>query len=142
MLLLEVCRIQRLSITAHFALQPPVVETNIPLLSSVVDGAVRSATRFNLFPSVVPRRTAGFRSFNATATRNNFVMSAKERVAIIGSGNWGSACAILVGRNVIKHSERFEKDVKMWVFDEQVVSRSQSSASGQNSPNNLKEESS
>lgn len=45
----------------------------------------------------------------------------RERVAIIGAGNWGSACAMLIGKNVMEHSELFEKEVKIWVFDEQVV---------------------
>lgn len=48
-------------------------------------------------------------------------MASKERVAIIGSGNWGSAIAGLVGKNVAKFSERYEQEVKIWVFDEQVV---------------------
>merc|ERR1719478_1851333 len=44
---------------------------------------------------------------------------AKEKVAIIGSGNWGSAIAKIVGRNVAD-LDNFEKEVTMWVFQEQV----------------------
>ena len=43
----------------------------------------------------------------------------KEKVAIIGSGNWGSAIAKIVGRNVLG-TDQFEDDVHMWVFEEQV----------------------
>ena len=44
---------------------------------------------------------------------------AKEKVTIVGSGNWGSAIAKIVGRNVLT-SDEFEKEVRMWVFQEQV----------------------
>ncbi|XJO71522.1 hypothetical protein BDV3_001018 [Batrachochytrium dendrobatidis] len=42
-----------------------------------------------------------------------------ERVALIGSGNWGSAIAKIVGRNIIKQPN-FHKEVRMWVFEEIV----------------------
>ena len=44
---------------------------------------------------------------------------AKEKVTIVGSGNWGSAIAKIVGRNVLS-SDEFEEEVRMWVFQEQV----------------------
>jgi len=45
----------------------------------------------------------------------------KEKVAIIGSGNWGSAIARLAGRNVKEHSDIFEESrVPIWVFEEEV----------------------
>ncbi len=44
----------------------------------------------------------------------------KERICIIGSGNWGSAIATVLGRNALRlpfcHNE-----VRMWVFEEQVL---------------------
>jgi len=43
----------------------------------------------------------------------------KEKVAIIGSGNWGSAIAKIIGRNVIDRDE-FDSEVRMWVYEEQV----------------------
>ncbi|KAL1518745.1 hypothetical protein AB1Y20_003030 [Prymnesium parvum] len=46
----------------------------------------------------------------------------KEKVAIIGSGNWGSAIAKIIGRNVLSKDE-FEDEVNMWVFEEQVNGR-------------------
>jgi glycerol-3-phosphate dehydrogenase (NAD+) len=42
-----------------------------------------------------------------------------ERVCIIGSGNWGSAIATLVGRNC-ERLPFFESTVKMWVYEEEV----------------------
>jgi len=49
-------------------------------------------------------------------------MYSKERVAIIGSGNWGSAIAKLVGRNARK-SELFDNFVYMWVFEEIILGK-------------------
>merc|ERR1740138_1802523 len=44
---------------------------------------------------------------------------AKEKVTIVGSGNWGSAIAKIIGRNVLDRDE-FDDEVKMWVYEEQV----------------------
>ncbi|XP_076456237.1 glycerol-3-phosphate dehydrogenase [NAD(+)], cytoplasmic-like [Babylonia areolata] len=43
----------------------------------------------------------------------------KKSVCIVGSGNWGSAIAKIIGNNV-KDSELFEKRVQMWMYEEQV----------------------
>lgn len=42
------------------------------------------------------------------------------KVAIIGSGNWGTAVAKIVSENTAEKPEVFEKDVQMWVFEEEV----------------------
>jgi glycerol-3-phosphate dehydrogenase (NAD+) len=42
-----------------------------------------------------------------------------DKVCIIGSGNWGSAIATLVGRNC-QRWPMFETRVKMWVYEEMV----------------------
>ena len=42
----------------------------------------------------------------------------REKVALIGSGNWGSAIAKIIGRNVLKYPELFDPEIKMWVFEE------------------------
>jgi len=44
---------------------------------------------------------------------------AKEKVTIVGSGNWGSAIAKIIGRNVLERDE-FDDEVRMWVYQEQV----------------------
>lgn len=43
-----------------------------------------------------------------------------KRVSIIGSGNWGSAIARIVGQNTAANPKLFEKIVNMWVFEEMV----------------------
>jgi len=45
--------------------------------------------------------------------------SAPEKVAIVGSGNWGSAVARIAARNVLALPQ-FQEEVKMWVFEETV----------------------
>ncbi|KAJ3305106.1 Glycerol-3-phosphate dehydrogenase [Kappamyces sp. JEL0829] len=47
------------------------------------------------------------------------LLKKKEKVCLIGSGNWGSAIAKIVGRNVTKFPE-FDNEVRMWVFEEIV----------------------
>ncbi|GAA5874570.1 hypothetical protein JCM3774_004650 [Rhodotorula dairenensis] len=47
----------------------------------------------------------------------------KWKVAIVGSGNWGSAIAHLVGKNVKERSDRFETEVHMWCFEEEFEGR-------------------
>lgn len=44
---------------------------------------------------------------------------ATERICIIGSGNWGSAIARIVGANAARFGE-FETRVNMWVFEEDI----------------------
>ena len=46
--------------------------------------------------------------------------NSKDRVCIIGSGNWGSAIAKLVGRNC-RRLPHVEETVRMWVFEEQIL---------------------
>ncbi|ORE04961.1 NAD-dependent glycerol-3-phosphate dehydrogenase, partial [Rhizopus microsporus var. microsporus] len=46
-----------------------------------------------------------------------------EKVCIIGSGNWGSAIAKIVGTNTAVHSDQFEPIVRQWVFEEQIDGR-------------------
>ena len=45
---------------------------------------------------------------------------AKERVAVIGSGNWGSVAARICGQSALESSGTFEERVRMWVYEEQV----------------------
>ncbi|XP_074844442.1 glycerol-3-phosphate dehydrogenase 1-like protein [Carettochelys insculpta] len=48
--------------------------------------------------------------------------AAPLRVCIVGSGNWGSAVARIIGNNV-KNMQKFASMVKMWVFEENVNGR-------------------
>lgn len=45
------------------------------------------------------------------------------KVSIIGSGNWGTAVAKLVAENCAEKPEIFQKDVQMWVFQEDIDGR-------------------
>ncbi|KAI9291744.1 NAD-dependent glycerol-3-phosphate dehydrogenase [Neoconidiobolus thromboides FSU 785] len=45
-----------------------------------------------------------------------------EKVCIVGSGNWGSAIAKIIGENV-QNSPKFDKDVNMWVYEENIDGR-------------------
>lgn len=42
------------------------------------------------------------------------------RIAIIGSGNWGTAVAKIVAENTAEKPDIFHKQVNMWVFEEEV----------------------
>ena len=43
----------------------------------------------------------------------------REKVCLVGSGNWGSAIAKIIGRNVLDR-DGFDSEVKMWVYEEQI----------------------
>ncbi|KAJ6049531.1 hypothetical protein N7499_011877 [Penicillium canescens] len=47
-------------------------------------------------------------------------MPQKHKVVVIGSGNWGSTIGKILAENTREHSEIFEENVSMWVFDEDV----------------------
>uniref|UniRef100_A0A671L8W2 Glycerol-3-phosphate dehydrogenase [NAD(+)] n=1 Tax=Sinocyclocheilus anshuiensis TaxID=1608454 RepID=A0A671L8W2_9TELE len=49
-------------------------------------------------------------------------MAAPLKVCIVGSGNWGSAIARIIGTNAQK-LQRFATTVKMWVYEEMVKER-------------------
>ena len=46
--------------------------------------------------------------------------SALERVAIIGSGNWGSAISKIIGNNITNFPKQFDPIVRMWVYEESL----------------------
>ncbi|XP_070550391.1 glycerol-3-phosphate dehydrogenase [NAD(+)], cytoplasmic-like isoform X2 [Ptychodera flava] len=56
---------------------------------------------------------------NSSVIRRYTIMSSPSKVCIVGSGNWGSAIARIVGNNVINNS-KFQDRVDMWVFEETV----------------------
>jgi glycerol-3-phosphate dehydrogenase (NAD+) len=49
-------------------------------------------------------------------------MTSNKRVGIVGSGNWGSCIAKIVGNN-LANLPNFENEVLMWVFEETVDGR-------------------
>ncbi|KAF8003157.1 hypothetical protein OXX80_001522 [Metschnikowia pulcherrima] len=52
-----------------------------------------------------------------------FKIESPFRIAIIGSGNWGTAVAKLVAENTAEKPEIFQKQVNMWVFEEDINGR-------------------
>jgi glycerol-3-phosphate dehydrogenase (NAD+) len=52
-------------------------------------------------------------------------LHATDKVAIIGSGNWGSAVGRIIGANVVEH-RGFDHEVRQWVFEEKVQFEGQS----------------
>lgn len=67
------------------------------------------------FPSDLTSSFIGNGPSNRHPPSNTF----KEKVCIIGSGNWGSAIATIIGKNCQKLSY-VDSKVNMWVFDEKV----------------------
>ncbi|KAK3694371.1 glycerol-3-phosphate dehydrogenase-like protein [Podospora appendiculata] len=45
----------------------------------------------------------------------------KHKVTVIGSGNWGTTVTKLVAENTRDHPDVFERDVQMWVYEENVT---------------------
>lgn len=45
----------------------------------------------------------------------------KHKVAVVGSGNWGTTVAKLVAESTREHPNVFEEDVQMWVYEEKVT---------------------
>jgi len=65
-------------------------------------------------------------SVNANLLKSNrisYAIMSPKKVCIIGSGNWGSAIAKLVGENTSSHPDLFVKETPMWVFEEDVNGR-------------------
>lgn len=42
----------------------------------------------------------------------------RERVAVVGSGNWGSVAAKIAAQNALANDKMFEPTVRMWVHEE------------------------
>ncbi len=59
---------------------------------------------------VSPRRALG-KAFSTATLRG--------RVSVVGSGNWGTVAARIAAQNALR-SDRFEDEVRMWVFEEKV----------------------
>lgn len=76
---------------------------------------------------VYPTLTIARQSFRPSKSartlyaRNMATQQRKHKVTVVGSGNWGSAIAKIVAENTASYPDLFERDVQMWVFEEQVT---------------------
>lgn len=43
-----------------------------------------------------------------------------KKVCLVGSGNWGSAVAVLIGQNVLKYTDTYDPVVNMYVYEEKI----------------------
>lgn len=57
------------------------------------------------------------------SNRISYAIMSPKKVCIIGSGNWGSAIAKLVGENTSSNPDLFVKETPMWVYEEVVNGR-------------------
>ncbi|KAK8402081.1 hypothetical protein O3P69_001285 [Scylla paramamosain] len=57
--------------------------------------------------------------FTCSVTAAFTNMSPPKKICILGSGNWGSAIAKIVGNNVTKF-DQFDNEVKMYVYEEMI----------------------
>ena len=58
---------------------------------------------------------------NTTIEKENFPLPAKkDKVCIVGSGNFGSAISVYIGKNCARHDHLFETQVNMWVYEETI----------------------
>jgi len=59
-------------------------------------------------------------SNNDDNQRNATTAIFKDKVCIIGSGNWGSAISVIIGKNCERLHNYYESEVKMWVHEEMI----------------------
>ncbi|EPB68830.1 glycerol-3-phosphate dehydrogenase [NAD(P)+ ] [Ancylostoma ceylanicum] len=64
----------------------------------------------------VPGASSVLRLFKSSASAT----MGPRKVTIIGSGNWGSAIARIVGNTTKNYPDEFDPIVRMWVFEEMV----------------------
>lgn len=69
-----------------------------------------------------PASTLGWTS-GAKRAASSSSATQQERVVVIGSGNWGTTVAKMVGHNVSKKPDVFNPEVRMWVHEENVGGR-------------------
>lgn len=103
--------LQRRSITAIAASSN---RTRTPLLK---DHSSNPIPRLAITSSSIPTKThPSIRTMASLA-----VHSKKHRIAIVGSGNWGTTIAKVIAENTQENTDIFEKDIQMWVYEEKVT---------------------
>ncbi|XP_066966519.1 glycerol-3-phosphate dehydrogenase [NAD(+)], cytoplasmic isoform X2 [Macrobrachium rosenbergii] len=70
-------------------------------------------------PSVCGGCGAGHRVTFSRTVNQSTAMSTPKKICIVGSGNWGSAIAKIIGNNVTKF-DQFDNEVRMYVYEEMI----------------------
>merc|ERR1712226_1478671 len=83
-------------------------------MGSVVRNTIKRSSNF-----VFSERSTS----TAPLSRSVETKMSPKKVCIVGSGNWGSAIARLVGFNADRLQDKFVREVNMWVFEEMVEGR-------------------
>ncbi|RSH79709.1 glycerol-3-phosphate dehydrogenase [Apiotrichum porosum] len=101
------------SSSSSTAAPSPAIQSILPRLAAV---------RAHLAPpNPTTARNLASAALTSSTKPTSTINMAKDKVAIIGSGNWGSAIARIAGQNVVKHSDVFESSrVPLWVFEEMI----------------------
>lgn len=60
---------------------------------------------------------------SSTSTSTSGSTSTRFKIAVIGSGNWGTTIAKILAENTREQTEQFQRQVDMWVFEEKVNGR-------------------
>ena len=90
-------------------------------LSKLVHNKSYTSQQQCLLPSIA-RRDRSLQLAHGHITSANMatlsIHSKKHKVSVIGSGNWGTTIAKVVAENVQQHSDLFEQEIQMWVYEE------------------------
>jgi glycerol-3-phosphate dehydrogenase (NAD+) len=78
--------------------------------------AARSAPKLTAMATLVAQTT------EAPAVVAQYSNGSGLRVSVIGAGNWGSAASMVIGENV-KRFERFNSQVRIWMYEELIDGR-------------------
>lgn len=55
-----------------------------------------------------------------TKVSNKMASQAPKKICLVGSGNWGSAIASIIGKNSAKFNDTFQPEICMYVYEEEV----------------------
>ncbi|KAK6538100.1 glycerol-3-phosphate dehydrogenase [Orbilia ellipsospora] len=78
----------------------------------------RAVARLSRVAGHIATSKPSTRLSSSSAAAIKMTHTRKHKVAIIGSGNWGSAIAKILAENTKQHTDIFEPEVRMWVFEE------------------------
>ncbi|KAN0061960.1 glycerol-3-phosphate dehydrogenase [Thecaphora frezii] len=110
----------------HFAASPLQLHPSAPRTFTPPPpspSANASAISASFLAALSTMSSSAASSSSSAAAAKRHAQHKKQKVAIIGSGNWGSAIARIAGINTERHASIFEKDVMMYVYEEEINGR-------------------